>query len=48
MPDLVLKLSMSLRLAGSLGIAKAVNAVKGSPCQVAVAISKIEELPKTD
>ena len=48
MPDLMLKLSVSLNLAGSLGIAKAVKAAKGNPRQVAVAISKIEELPKTD
>merc|ERR1711990_520085 len=48
MPDLMLKLCVSLNLAGSLGIAKAVKAAKGNPRQVAVAISKIEELPKTD
>merc|ERR1712100_872782 len=36
MPDLMLD--------GSLGIAKAVKAAKGNPRQVAVAISKIEEL----
>merc|ERR1712078_919512 len=48
MPDLMLKLCVSLNLAGSLGIAKAVKAAKGNPRQVAVAISKIEELPKMD
>ena len=42
MPDLMLKLCVSLNLAGSLGIAKAVKAAKGNPRQVAVAISKIE------
>ena len=48
MPDLMLKLCVSLNLAGSLGIAKSIKAAKGNPRQVAVAISKIEELPKTD
>ena len=48
MPDLMVKLCVLLNLAGSLDIAKAVKAAKGNSCQVAVAISKIEELPKTD
>mmetsp|Transcript_19748 Transcript_19748/g.59751 ORF Transcript_19748/g.59751 Transcript_19748/m.59751 type:complete len:101 (-) Transcript_19748:44-346(-) len=43
MPDLMLKLCVSLNLAGSLGIAKSIKAAKGNPRQVAVAISKIEE-----
>mmetsp|Transcript_26508 Transcript_26508/g.79486 ORF Transcript_26508/g.79486 Transcript_26508/m.79486 type:complete len:226 (-) Transcript_26508:40-717(-) len=45
MPELMLKLCVSLNLAGSLGIAKAVKAAKGNPRQVAVAVSKIEKLP---
>ena len=42
LPDLMLRLCVSLNLAGSLGIAKAIKAAKGNPRQIAVAVSKIE------